>query len=108
MYTYTKVYTGSAQILYLVAAMFFIVKCFFLIEVKYSEKDSLQPIRTRDVGPNIFSAVLTGLNPFTVYVINVSAFTIKGEGSRAIIEESTDEGREYSLLFIIYYLFLNT
>ena len=70
--------------------------------MKYSEKDSLQPTSTRDVGQNK-SAVLTGLNPFTLYVINVSAFTSKGEGSHAIVDVSTDEGREYSLLFIIYF-----
>ena len=47
------------------------------------------------------SAVLALLNPFTLYVINVSAFTSKGEGSHASVEILTDEGREYTLVFYI-------
>ncbi|KAL9967588.1 hypothetical protein ACROYT_G025850 [Oculina patagonica] len=61
-------------------------------QVKYSEKDSLEAINTKDVGQNK-SVLLTALNPFTLYVINVSAFTRKGEGSPATVEELTDEGR---------------
>ncbi len=62
--------------------------------MKYSEKDSLEAISTKDVGQNK-SALLIALNPFTLYVINISAFTRKGEGSSATVEELTDEGREY-------------
>ena len=43
------------------------------------------------------SVILSPLNPFTLYVINVSAFTSKGEGKRVTVEEQTDEGGEYGL-----------
>ena len=60
----------------------------------------MESVITKDVGQND-SAVLALLNPFTLYVINVSAFTSKGEGSHASVEILTDEGREYTLLFIL-------
>ena len=41
------------------------------------------------------SVILKSLDPFTLYVINISAFTRKGEGSHASVEMLTDEGREY-------------
>ena len=43
------------------------------------------------------SVILSPLNPFTLYVINVSAFTSKGEGKRVTVQEQTDEGGEYGL-----------
>ena len=43
------------------------------------------------------SVILSPLNPFTLYVINVSAFTSKGEGKHVTVEEQTDEGGEYGL-----------
>lgn len=60
----------------------------------------MESVITKDVGQND-SAVLALLNPFTLYVINVSAFTSKGEGSHASVEILTDEGREYTLVFIL-------
>lgn len=65
----------------------------FLIKVTYLEKDSSNPVITRDAS-QAESAVLSPLNPYTLYVINVSAFTRKGEGSRSAVLEQTDEGRE--------------
>ena len=47
-----------------------------------------------DVGLNK-SVTLFPLNPFILYVINVSAFTSKGEGGHITVMELTDEGREY-------------
>lgn len=43
------------------------------------------------------SVILSPVNPFTLYVINVSAFTSKGEGKHVTVEEQTDEGGEYGL-----------
>ena len=71
---------------------------FIFIQVKYSAKYSLDSVITNDVGQNN-SVVLASLNPFTLYVINISAFTSKGEGSRGSVELLTDEGCEYTLSF---------
>ena len=67
--------------------------------MEYSAKFSLESVITKDVGQND-SAVLASLHPFTLYVINVSAFTSKGEGSHASVEILTDEGRKYTLVHV--------
>lgn len=79
---------------------------FYFIKVKYSAKFSSESVITKDVGLNS-SAVLASLNPFTLYVINVSAFTRKGEGSHASVELLTDEAREHTPVFIHNYLDLS-
>ena len=71
---------------------------FFSVKIKYSAKYSVESVITKDVGQND-SSVLALLNPYTLYGINVSAFTSKGEGSHASVEILTDEGSEYIELF---------
>ena len=66
----------------------------------------MKSVITKDVGQND-STVVALLNPFTLYVINVSAFTSKGEGSHASVEILSDQGREYTLVFIYNYLDLS-
>ena len=84
----------------------FLIRClsfFFFIKVNYSAKLSLESVITKDVGQND-SAVLASLYPYTLYMINVSAFTSKGEGSHVSVEILTDEAGEYILVFIYNYL----
>jgi len=80
--------------------IYYLTFFFYLIKVKYSSKYSLESVITKDVGQND-TVVLTSLNPFTLYVINVSAFTSKGEGSHASVEQLTDEGRKFTCTCII-------
>ena len=69
---------------------------FFQIKVRYSEKDASKT-EVRMNRPHVKSVVLSALNPFTLYIINVSAFTFKGEGSRSTVQEQTDEGSKWNL-----------
>ncbi|XP_068670555.1 receptor-type tyrosine-protein phosphatase F-like [Montipora foliosa] len=64
---------------------------FLKYEVRYARKDSVEQEVTRII-QRPKSIFLSSLNPYTVYVINVSAFTRKGEGIRNTVEEQTDEG----------------
>ena len=105
MYMYAAVYHNNFRSQWwelICSLLLFIITSFFvcLIKVKYSAKYSLESVTTKDVGQNR-SVVLSSLNPFTLYVINVSAFTSKGEGSHASVEQLTDEGRKYMCIPVL-------
>ena len=53
----------------------------------------------RSVGADTRSVILTSLKPFTLYVIQVSASTSKGESHTTAVMELTDEGREFTVVY---------
>ena len=69
---------------------------FFVVIAKSSY--SSVPVR-KIFSPNITSAEITGLDPYTVY--NVSVVVIDGNGSpfnSSVLQARTDESGEYKLL----------
>ena len=57
---------------------------------KYGEIDA----RKQNVSTMLNSIIISGLDKFTVYQVNVSAFTRVGNGPEAIVSASTDQDGE--------------
>ena len=54
-------------------------------ELGYATSDQTE--RNTTVGPEVLNTTITGLSNFATYNLEITAFTIKGEGPRSAIKE---------------------